>query len=62
MAKTPTKKSAAEKKLDPQSGMEPSGETDKASVKKQFDEADAKGAPSQEEIDEATLSRSIRGY
>lgn len=34
----------------------------KAAVKRQFDEADRKGEPSEAEIAEATMSRSIRGW
>lgn len=60
MTKAPAKKAAA--KPDPQSGMDPSGDPDKAAVKKRFEKADNNGEPTQAEIDEATLSRSIRGW
>lgn len=51
MTKTPTKKPSAKP-----------AEEKKAESEQKFKEADKKGEPTQEEIDEATLGRSIRGY
>lgn len=78
MAKKPTKtaakKPAARKtatvkaRPDPQSGMDPTSDTDEARERTaaQFKAADAHGKPRTEKeqsaVDEATLSRQIRGY
>jgi len=55
MAKTPK---AAPKPVE---ATKPVAEK-KAETKARFEEADAKGEPTQEDIDAATLSRSIRGW
>lgn len=66
MTKTTDDKPKGEPKPDPQSGMDPTpAHGKKAATKKQFDDADKKAdpnEPTQEDIDAATLSRSIRGY